>query len=142
MRISHHYLAALVMGATGFALPTNGQEDPSRDALIVETILRIEGFDLSGSTKAQGAVKRYLKDNWGGERYLDLIERFDLKEEAPGLLRLALIGRLSAGVVTAEKKLSNLEPTLPKTTKSNKIMRRSASPLSPTCNFIGRVLPK
>ena len=90
MRISHHYLAALVMGATGFALPTNGQEDPSRDALIVETILRIEGFDLSGSTKAQGAVKRYLKDNWGGERYLDLIKRFDLKEEAPGLLRLAL----------------------------------------------------
>ncbi len=90
MRISHHCLSALVMGAAGFTLPATGQEDTSRDALIVETILRIEGFDLSGSTKAQGAVKRYLKDNWGGERYLDLIERFDLKEEAPGLLRLAL----------------------------------------------------
>ena len=90
MRVSRHSTAALVTGALAVALPATGQADPSRDALIVETILRIEGFDLTGSTKAQGAVKRYLKDNWGEERYLDLIRRFDLKEEAPGLLRLAL----------------------------------------------------
>ena len=90
MRISHHYVTVLVMGALALVLPAQGQEDSSRDTLIVETILRIEGFDLSSSTKAQVAVRRYLKNEWGGERYLDLIERFDLKEEAPGLLRLAL----------------------------------------------------
>ncbi|HBM77575.1 MAG TPA: hypothetical protein DD438_05650 [Verrucomicrobiales bacterium] len=90
MRVSRHYAAALVTGALALALPAQGQSDPSRDALIVETILRIEGFDLSSSTKAQGAVNRYLKENWGGERYLDLIKRFNLQEEAPGLLRLAL----------------------------------------------------
>ena len=38
------------------ALPLTALGDESRDALIVETILRIEGFDLAGSTKAQGAV--------------------------------------------------------------------------------------
>ena len=65
MRVSRHSTAALVTGALAVALPATGQADPSRDALIVETILRIEGFDLTGSTKAQGAVKRYLKDNWG-----------------------------------------------------------------------------
>tara|TARA_Y100001933_G_scaffold214104_1_gene220053 strand:+ start:53 stop:1162 length:1110 start_codon:yes stop_codon:yes gene_type:complete len=90
MRVSHHYVTILVVGALALGLPAEGQEDSSRDVLIVETILRIEGFDLSSSTKAQGAVRRYLKNEWGGERYLDLIERFDLKEEAPGLLRLAL----------------------------------------------------
>ena len=62
------------------ALPLTALGDESRDALIVETILRIEGFDLAGSTKAQGAVERYLKNNWAGERYLDLVERFELQE--------------------------------------------------------------
>ena len=37
-------------GAT-VALPATGQADPARDALIVETILRIEGFDLTGSPR-------------------------------------------------------------------------------------------
>ncbi|MFT4548212.1 MAG: putative heme-binding domain-containing protein [Verrucomicrobiales bacterium] len=64
--------------------------DEAKDTLVVETILRLEDFDLSSSEKAQAAVARYLKSNWGGERYLDLISRFDLKSEAPGVLKLAL----------------------------------------------------
>ena len=90
MSASRRCAATMVAGAMLLALPLTSLADESRDALIVETILRIEGFDLAGSTKAQGAVERYLKNNWAGERYLDLIERFELRDEAPGVLRLAL----------------------------------------------------
>lgn len=79
-----------VAGALALLLPPATCADEAKDTLIVETILRLEDFDLSGSEKAQAAVSRYLKANWAGERYLDLIRRFDLKEEAPGVLRLAL----------------------------------------------------
>jgi putative heme-binding domain-containing protein len=64
--------------------------DEAKDAFMIETILRLDDFDLGGSEKAQGAVARYLQANWAGDRYLDLIRRFELKEEAPGVLRLAL----------------------------------------------------
>jgi putative heme-binding domain-containing protein len=73
-----------------FGAPVSLQADEAKDTLIVETILRLEDFDLTGSEKAQAAVGRYLENNWGGERYLDLITRFDLKSEAPGVLKLAL----------------------------------------------------
>ncbi|MFT5857603.1 MAG: hypothetical protein ACI8XO_004865 [Verrucomicrobiales bacterium] len=52
--------------------PLSAQADEAKDTLIVETILRLEDFDLTGSEKAQAAVSRYLENNWGGERYLDL----------------------------------------------------------------------
>ncbi len=90
MPTSRCFAANLVTGTMLLALPLTSLGDEARDALIVETILRIEGFDLAGSTKAQGAVARYLQNNWAGERYLDLIERFELRNEAPGVLRLAL----------------------------------------------------
>jgi len=90
MAPSRRCAAALAAATVVLAFPAASLADEARDALIVETVLRIEGFDLQGSTKAQAAVGRYLKSNWAGERYLDLIERFSLKEEAPGVLRLAL----------------------------------------------------
>ncbi|MBI22466.1 MAG: hypothetical protein CMN05_02585 [Roseibacillus sp.] len=90
MPLPRRCTAALAAGVLVLSLPASSLADEARDALIVETILRIEGFDLQGSAKAQAAVARYLKSNWAGERYLDLIERFTLKEEAPGVLRLAL----------------------------------------------------
>ena len=79
-----------VAGALLLSLSPAAFADEAQDALIVETILRLDDFDLRGSEKAQGAVARYLKASWAGERYLDLVRRFDLKEEAPGVLRLAL----------------------------------------------------
>ena len=80
----------MVAGVLVLLLPASSPADEAKDILIVETILRLDDFDLGGSGKAQAAVGRYLKENWAGERYLDLIRRFSLKEEAPGVLRLAL----------------------------------------------------
>lgn len=79
-----------VAGILLLLLAPSGFADEAKDALIVETILRLDDFNLENSEKAQGAVARYLKVNWAGDRYLDLIRRFDLKKEAPGVLRLAL----------------------------------------------------
>ena len=76
MPLPRRCTAALAAGVLVLSLPASSLADEARDALIVETILRIEGFDLQGSAKAQAAVARYLKSNWAGERYLDLIERF------------------------------------------------------------------
>jgi putative heme-binding domain-containing protein len=80
----------MVAGILVLLLPASSPADEAKDILIVETILRLDDFDLGGSDKAQAAVGRYLKSHWAGERYLDLIRRFSLKEEAPGVLRLAL----------------------------------------------------
>lgn len=80
----------VLAGVMMVACPASSCADEAKDALIVETILRLDDFDLSGSEKAQAAVGRYLKVNWGGDRYLDLIGRFSLVDEVPGVLRLAL----------------------------------------------------
>jgi HEAT repeat protein len=82
-----------VLGTAGLfvlSLPISAPADETQDALIVETILRLDDFDLASSEKAQAAVSRYLKNNWAGERYLDLVRRFKLKDESVGVLRLAL----------------------------------------------------
>ena len=45
------------------------------DNTIVETVLRMQQFDLASSEKAQGAVTRYLDAKPGTENYFELIER-------------------------------------------------------------------
>ncbi|MDA0768232.1 MAG: c-type cytochrome [Verrucomicrobia bacterium] len=87
-----HLFCAVASAARALLLsiPSAALADEAKDALIVETILRLDDFDLGGSAKAQAAVGRYLETNWAGERYLDLIRRFALKTETPGVLRLAL----------------------------------------------------
>ena len=63
MAPSRRCAAALAAATVVLAFPAASLADEARDALIVETVLRIEGFDLQGSTKAQAAVGRYLKSN-------------------------------------------------------------------------------
>ena len=59
------------------------------DITIVETVLRMESFDLNSSDKARGAVTRYLDAKKGSETYFELIKRFELKDRLPELLDLA-----------------------------------------------------
>ncbi|MFT4549859.1 MAG: putative heme-binding domain-containing protein [Verrucomicrobiales bacterium] len=104
------YLRAAIGGFCAWSIlaPLSALADEAKDTLIVETILRLEDFDLSSSEKAQAAVTRYLKSNWGGERYLDLIRRFELKAEAPGVLKLALEKADDPIGVVAAKTLADL----------------------------------
>ncbi len=73
-------------------LTVSGSEkypERARDQLIVETVLRLENFDLSSSEKARSAVLRYLQHNVGSERFFELIRRFQILEANPLLIQLA-----------------------------------------------------
>lgn len=85
-------LAALLLTAISFLGSSVAQEEEvsSQDRLIVETIQKIENYDLKKAPdRVKGAVGRYLKAIEGSEEYLKFIERFELVEQAPGLLKLA-----------------------------------------------------
>ena len=47
-----------------------------RDRLIVETLVRLERFDVSANDKWKGAVERYARSQRGEEGYFDLVEQF------------------------------------------------------------------
>ena len=67
-------------------------DDPQalQDATIIETLLRLENFDLESSAKGKAAVERYLKRERGSDRYFELIEKFEIKSAADDLLALAV----------------------------------------------------
>jgi putative heme-binding domain-containing protein len=66
------------------------EEDPAKDALIVETLLRIDNFDLDAKPKTKAAVLRYLKAHPGSEPFFQLLERFTIPEADEQLLDLAV----------------------------------------------------
>jgi putative heme-binding domain-containing protein len=67
----------------------SGQEEATpKDRLIVETLVRLERFDVSGNEKWKGAVQRYVQSQRSQEGYFDLVEQFLVKTELPELLRL------------------------------------------------------
>ncbi len=78
-------------------------EDPAKDALIVETLLRLDNVDLDAKPKSKAAVLRFLKANPGSERFFQLLERFAIPEANDVLLDLAVAqpGE-TAGVKAAE----------------------------------------
>ncbi len=61
-----------------------------RDKLVVETLLRLEGYDLESNEKAKAAVLRHLKRHEGKPEYVKLAEHFKLLETVPVLLEVAL----------------------------------------------------
>jgi putative heme-binding domain-containing protein len=61
-----------------------------QDATIVETLLRLENFDLDSSAKGKAAVERYLKRERGSDQYFDLIEKFAIKSAGNDLIALAV----------------------------------------------------
>jgi len=81
---------ALLMLLGAPALRADDDAQAAKDRIIVETITRLEGFDINSSEKAKAALSRHLKRIYGTEDYVDLISRFSAKDEADGLAKLAL----------------------------------------------------
>ena len=78
-------------------------EDPAKDALIVETLLRLDNVDLEAKPKSKAAVLRYLRANPGSEQFFQLLERFNLPEAGEVLLELAVTAPTDTqGVKAAE----------------------------------------
>ena len=82
-------LLALGLFCVSSALPAQ-EADPAKDALTVETLLRLDHFDLDAKPKTKAAVLRFLKANPGSEQFFQLIERFDIKDAGEMLLDLAV----------------------------------------------------
>jgi len=100
----HFRAALLVVGllATGTRLWAD-DPDPAKDALVVETLLRLDHFDLDAKPKTKAAVLRFLRANPGSEQFFALVERFDIKDARDMLLDLAVAKpNETAGVKAAE----------------------------------------
>jgi putative heme-binding domain-containing protein len=62
----------------------------AKDALVVRTLLRLPGIDLSTKPEAKAALLRHLETLRGTEQYVEIAEKFKLREIKEELLRLAL----------------------------------------------------
>jgi putative heme-binding domain-containing protein len=61
----------------------------AKDATIVRTLLRLPGIDLSTKPEAKAALLRHLEAIRGSEQYVEIAEKFKLRECAGELLKLA-----------------------------------------------------
>ncbi len=61
----------------------------ARDALIVKTLQRLPGVDLSQKPEAKAALLRHLATIAGSDEFLVLVDKFQLRETKDELLRLA-----------------------------------------------------
>ena len=76
-------------------LPTTMQGEEAgdvtpKDKLIIETVLRLENFNLESSAPAKAAVMRYLRAEEGSDRYFELIERFQPAEITESLVKYSI----------------------------------------------------
>ena len=113
-----------------FAGSLVGETVTPKDRLIVETLIRLNRFDVSGNEKWKGAVQRYARSQRGEEGYFELVEQFSVKAELPELLRLVEEDPTSAPSAKSvqlifrlgeQKKLSRLLSVSPKK-KANAII--------------------
>src|SRR5438067_4219290 len=86
------WLRGLVCFIILFAATTTAEDDAQRakDAIVVRALLRLPAVDLSAKPEAKAALLRHLKTVKGSEQYLELVEKFKLREAKDELLRLAL----------------------------------------------------
>jgi len=71
----------------------------------VKALLRLPGVDLSSKPETKAALLRHLETLKGTEPYLDIIEKFKLREAKDELLRLAVDESETAAGVKAAKLL-------------------------------------
>jgi putative heme-binding domain-containing protein len=81
-------LSLVLMICSAQAEPTAAQR--AKDALIVRTLLRLSNVDLADKPDAKAALLRYLEGQRGTDKYVELAEKFNLRETKNDLLQLAL----------------------------------------------------
>lgn len=85
------------------------EEATPKDRLIVETLVRLKRFDVSGNEKWQRAVERTARSMRGEEGYFELVEQFSVKGEAPELIRLVQKNPAAGEAAKAVQLLFRLE---------------------------------
>ena len=61
-----------------------------QDETVIRALLRLDNVDLDESPQLKKTVLRYLRNNQGTDRFLDIIERFDIREMNEALWETAL----------------------------------------------------
>lgn len=61
----------------------------ARDSVVVETLLRLPGYDLNANPKLKESVLRHLAQHRGMPRFVELAEKLNLRDAAEELARLA-----------------------------------------------------
>ena len=64
-------------------------QDAARDKLVVETLIRLKRFNISNSEELRGSVLRHMDTLSGTEKFVELAEKFKLRESTPELIKLA-----------------------------------------------------
>jgi putative heme-binding domain-containing protein len=62
----------------------------AKDSRIVSTLMRLSNVDLSDKPAAKAALLRHLETHQGTEKYLEIVEKFQLAETKDEILKLAL----------------------------------------------------
>jgi len=93
-----HCLTLMVLLPTTLRGQETGDVTP-KDKLIIETVLRLQNFDLESSAPAKAAVMRYLRAEQGSDRYFELIERFKPAEVTESLVQYSIANASETGGV-------------------------------------------
>ena len=159
--------SSVLLGLFLFGFQVLSQEEAiPRDRLIVESLVRLNRFDVSENEKWKGAVLRSARSLRSQEGYFELVEQFSIVEELPELIRLVekdattaeasqavkLIfdfgehEKLASLLFSAGKEKATAYVTLigfVKTAESRKLLERfhanNKPPLSPTINAPARL---
>lgn len=81
----------------------------AKDAIVVKALLRLPEVDLSTKPEAKAALLRHLETIRGSEQWLEIVEKFKLRELKDELLRLALENADSSPGVKAAGLLVKLD---------------------------------
>ncbi len=64
-------------------------QDPARDKLVVETLLRLKRFDISDNDKLRASVIRHMKTLGETVRFVELAVSFEIVEATGDLIKIA-----------------------------------------------------
>jgi putative heme-binding domain-containing protein len=79
------FFVAIVAAAAG----ADDASQKAKDAVVVRALLRLPAIDLATKPDAKAALLRHLETIRGSEQYLEIVEKFKLRECADELLGLA-----------------------------------------------------
>ena len=97
--------------ASSYVAFADDYPERTQDETIVETVLRLENFDLNTSEKGKTAVLRYLRHNVGSERFFELLKKYELPDASPLLLELVVEQPGDTAGVEAARMLISSEHT-------------------------------
>src|SRR4051812_41303107 len=128
--MSHSVLLLLCASVPLCAASADDDAQRAKDAIVVKALLRLPGVDLSSKPEAKAALLRHLETIRGSEQWLEIAEKFKLRELKEELLRLALenaessLGVRAAGLLVKfdERELLAKAVADPDTAKAAKII--------------------